>query len=117
MYKTIGCIFAMLLGMVTVAQAGQQDFTLINDTGRPICDVYISPDNARDWQEDLLEGDKYCMSQGESIKITFDRSFQGVKLWDLRIVDNKGKETIYEDFNLMKISNIKVRRNGTAEYW
>lgn len=117
MHKTLVLTLALLLGAFSASQAGQQDFTLINDTGGPICDVFISPDNARDWQEDLLENDKYCISQGEKIEITFDRSFQGVKLWDMLIVDKNGRQTVYEDFDLTKISNIKLRRNGTAEYW
>ncbi|MBQ9406798.1 MAG: hypothetical protein IJU37_08720 [Desulfovibrio sp.] len=117
MRKIIVFTLALMLGTISLSQAGQQDFTLVNDTGRPICDVYISPDNARDWQEDLLRNDKYCLPSGESIDISFDRSFRGVKMWDMRIVDDKGNETIYEDFNLMQISNIRLRRNGTAEYW
>ncbi len=115
--KKLVLTLTLLLASYGVCQAGAQDFTLINESGRPVCDIYISPDNARDWQEDLLENDKYCLGQGEKVTITFDRSFKGVKLWDLRVVDDKGNETIYEDFNLMNISNIKLRRNGTAEYW
>ena len=64
-----------------------------------------------------MEGDKYCLAQGESIKISFDRSLKGVKMWDLRVVDDKDNESIYEDFNLMEVSNIKLLRNGTADYW
>ncbi|MBQ9451764.1 MAG: hypothetical protein IJU65_00500 [Desulfovibrio sp.] len=114
--KRLILVLTLLLVSYGTGQAGEQDFTLINNSGRPICDVYISPDDARDWQEDLLEGDKYCLANGEQITITFDRSFKGVKLWDLRVVDNKGRETIYEDFNLSRISTITLRRDGTAEY-
>ena len=117
MPKAIALALALLLGQFAAAQAGEQDFKLINDSGRPGCDVYISPADATDWQEDLLEGDKYCLAQGESIKISFDRSLKGVKMWDLRVVDDKDNESIYEDFNLMEVSNIKLLRNGTADYW
>ncbi|MCR5562476.1 MAG: hypothetical protein K6F46_03765 [Desulfovibrio sp.] len=117
MPKAIALALTLLLGQFAVAQAGEQDFKLINDSGRPVCDVYISPADATDWQEDLLEGDKYCLSHGESINITFGRSLKGVKMWDLRVVDDKGNDSIYEGFNLMEVSNIKLLRNGTADYW
>lgn len=117
MQKAIMLALALLLGQAAGVQAGEQDFKLINDSGRPVCDVYISPASATDWQEDLLEGDKYCLSQGESINISFGRSLKGVKMWDLRVVDDKGEESVYEGFNLMEVSNIKLLRNGTADYW
>ena len=107
----------LLFGSLAAAHAGQQDFTLTNKSGRDICDVYISPDNAKDWQEDLLESDKTCLHHGESVKIVFDRSLKGVRIWDMLVVDNKGNETVYENFDLMKISTIEIRPNSIAEYW
>ena len=114
MKKALILTAALLLGSAA-AQAGQQDFTLVNDTGRPICDVYISPSDVADWQEDLLENDKYCMAQGESYHITFSRDLKGIKMWDLRVIDDKGKDKVYDDINLMEVSNITLRRTGVAE--
>ncbi len=48
MKKALILAVALLFGSVAAAQAGQQDFTLVNDTGRPICDVYISPSDVAD---------------------------------------------------------------------
>jgi hypothetical protein len=115
MKKALILAVALLFGSVAAAQAGQQDFTLVNDTGHPICDVYISPSDVADWQEDLLENDKYCLSQGEKYHITFGRDLKGIKMWDLRVVDDKGKDKVYEDINLMETSTITLRRSGVAE--
>ena len=115
MKKTLILAIALLLGLVTAAQAGQQDFTLVNDTGRPICDVYISPDNATDWQDDLLADDKFCLGQGDSFYIKFSRELKGIRIWDMLVIDDRGKEKVYEDINLMEVSTITLRRNGVAE--
>ena len=115
MKKVLILAIALLFGSVAAAQAGQQDFTLVNDTGRPICDVYISPSDVADWQEDLLENDKFCLSQGEKYHLTFGRDLKGIKMWDLRVVDDKGKDKVYEDINLMETSTITLRRTGMAE--
>jgi hypothetical protein len=36
-----------------VAQ-GKQDFSLVNQTGYDISEVYVSPANSSDWEEDVL---------------------------------------------------------------
>ncbi len=36
-------------------------------------------------------------------------------MWDLRVVDDKGKDKVYEDINLMETSTITLRRTGMAE--
>ena len=36
---------------------GKQNFTLVNQTGYDISEVYVSPANSSDWEEDVLGED------------------------------------------------------------
>lgn len=103
----------LALAMPITAQAGDQDFTLVNASKSVICYVYLSPSNANTWGDDVL-GAKDCMGSGESIDIAFSRTSQ--KLWDLRVEDADGKGETYRGFNLMEISEITIKGNGKASY-
>jgi len=65
-----------------------QDFTILNETGFTIYHIYVSPDYADDWEEDLLGADEVLLS-GE----TFDVSFSGYGdhcVFDIKLVDDEG---------------------------
>ena len=87
------------------------DFELHNMTGYQIEQVYVSPNNKNDWEEDVLgEG---VLENGESVDITFDRQKQDY--WDLKVVFKGGKESIWYKFDLAQITDITISfRNGKA---
>jgi hypothetical protein len=87
------------------------DFELHNSTGYLIEQVYVSPNNKEDWEEDVLgEG---VLENGKSIDITFDRQRQDY--WDLKVVFKGGREAIWYKFDLAQITDITISfRNGKA---
>jgi len=88
------------------ADEGKQDFTLVNDTGYTISEVYVSPVQADDWQEDVMGAD--TLEDGQSVDIHFQRDESTCK-WDLKVVyadDNSSAE--WGDINLCSVSEITI---------
>jgi hypothetical protein len=56
----------------TIAKQSKLDFTLLNRTGVTIMELYVSPDDVDDWEEDVLGRD--VLKHNASVDITFSRS-------------------------------------------
>ncbi len=105
-------VLAVVLTATAFARRGQQDFTLHNETGVEIYELYVSPTSADDWEEDVLGVD--TLPAGESVKITFDDREKRGK-WDLKVVDSKGNSIEWEALNLIEISEVTLHyQNGKA---
>lgn len=105
------CAVSLLSLQVARAQ-GKQDFTLHNDTGVEIHELYVSPHSSDDWEEDILGED--TLADGESVTIHFSRK-EKAKLWDLKVVDGKGNSIEWESLNLLEISEVTLHyKNGKA---
>lgn len=105
-------VLALVLTATAVARTGDQDFTLHNETGVEIYELYVSPTTADDWEEDVLGVD--TLPSGDSVKITFnDREKRGK--WDLKVVDSKGNSIEWEALNLIEISEVTLHyKDGKA---
>jgi len=105
-------VLALVLTATAVARSGDQDFTLHNETGVEIYELYVSPTSADDWEEDVLGVD--TLPSGDSVKITFnDREKRGK--WDLKVVDSKGNSIEWEALNLIEISEVTLHyKDGKA---
>jgi hypothetical protein len=109
---TLVLVLATLLGSSAPALAGDQDFTLVNETGDTIDQVYVSPSDVNDWQEDVLG--RQVLSDGEECPISFQRS-ETAELWDLKVVDADGDSVVWKGLNLLEISQATLRyqKDGT----
>lgn len=96
--------FSMLLTQKASAQ-GKQDFTLHNETGVTIAELYVSPHHSNDWEEDVLGQD--MLADGESLDITFSPRTKP-KMWDLKVVDKDGESIMWENLNLLEISEVTL---------
>ena len=99
----------------SAAEAGAQDFTLVNETGVEIDKVYISPHDGDDWEEDILGKD--TLPTGQSVDIKFNRDETAAQ-WDLRVEDKEGNAIEWENLNLLKISKVTLHykdKKATAE--
>lgn len=105
--------FAILIALAgPLARAGDQDFTLVNETGIEIHAVYISPHSSDDWEEDVLGKD--TLPDGESVDIAFSRK-EKAKVWDLRVEDKDGDSYEWEKLNLLEISKVTLHyKKGKA---
>lgn len=108
----LGAVALAAVLAAPAAQAGAQDFTLINDTGVEIHEVYASPTKADDWEEDIMGRD--TLDDGESVDISFSPK-EAAKLWDLKVVDGDGNSIIWTRLNLLEISEITLHyQDGRA---
>lgn len=108
------CLLASVLGLLlaSTAIAGIQDFTLHNETGVEIHEVYVSPSKAKDWEEDILgEG---TLPDGESVEITFDDRESAAK-WDILVKDEDGNGIEWIGLDLTEIADVTLHyKKGKA---
>jgi hypothetical protein len=94
------------------AIAGDQDFTINNETGVEIYQVFTSPASTNEWQEDVMGAD--TLPDGESVEISFDGN-EEAELWDLKVADSEGNSIVWTRLNLMEISTLTLHyENGKA---
>ncbi len=98
MKKFAGLIVLFVLAFGP-AFAGDQDFTLINDTGLTIDQLYCSPTATKDWEEDILGVD--VLKDGGKVEIKFSRDEKAAE-WDLMIVDEEGDKIFWSEINLLE---------------
>lgn len=108
-----------VLGLALVAafmappvMAGAQDFTLVNDTGVEIHQIFTSPTDTDEWEEDILGED--TLAHGQAVNIHFSPK-EDAALWDLQIADGEGNTITWEKLNLLKISKLTLHfKDGKA---
>jgi hypothetical protein len=110
-------IFVLTLALMALASvpalAYSQNFVIVNNTGSTIYNIYVSPVNSDNWEEDIL-GDSGVVMPGESKSITF--SGYNDRYWDLRVVFDNGADFYWTNVDLFSISRITVNSNGTANF-
>lgn len=89
---------------VTAANQNKQDFTLHNETGLEVKEVYISPTAAENWEEDILGTD--TLETGDSVNISFTRRRED--MWDMKVVFRSGKSNVWTKLNLSKITDVTL---------
>ena len=112
----IGMVFAVAAAAAFLAPAtsiaqeeGKQDFTLVNETGYAISEVYVSPSRASDWQEDIMGSD--VLEIDSQVHITFHRREHPCH-WDLKVVyqdDDSSAE--WGHIDLCTVSTITIHYN------
>jgi len=95
--------------------AGRQNFSLVNNTGYTIKEVYVSPVSTNDWEEDVLGQD--TLDDGQSVVIRFPHHAGGC-FWDLQVVYDDDTKAHWDNFNLCTISEISISYNEkTGKTW
>jgi len=102
----------MALVAASAVPAGDQDFTLVNQTGVEIHSLHVAPHSSDEWGEDILGKD--TLANGDSLEITFGKHDRAHH-WDLRIEDEKGNSVTWENLDLMKIEEVTLHvKDGKA---
>lgn len=100
------------VALVPAAMAGDQDFTVLNKTGIEIHELYVTPHDSNDWEDDILGED--TLANGAEVDIKFSRK-EKAKLWDLKVVDADGSEVTWENLDLLEISKVTLHyKKGKA---
>jgi hypothetical protein len=112
---TFGAFALMIMLAPRVPAQGKQDFRLYNETGLAITEMYISPASADQWGDDILGID--TLADGDDTMIHF-LPRERVAYWDIKLVDENGKDHIRYKFNLLNISEITVTKQKDGSwYW
>ena len=104
--NVFGALFALALLTVstTAALADPRDFTLINNTGTDIHQVFVSPSNQTDWGDDILGQD--ILPASATVDIHFQRFTQGDCLYDIKVVTDNGAEGTLGQVNLCETNTV-----------
>lgn len=106
--KSVLCALAVgLLTMGSVAKAGEQDFTLVNDTGVEISQIFISSAAVDNWEENLLAKDEVLPS-GNEVEIKFSPE-ENAELWDIKVMDSDGSSVTWERLKLTEITKVTLK--------
>jgi hypothetical protein len=85
--------------------AGQQNFTLTNNTGHTVVTLNVSASNENSWGEDILGRD--TLANGESASITFPHGETQCN-FDIRATYDDGGTTDARGVNLCTISTVTL---------
>lgn len=105
--KSAAAVAAMFL-FHGVALAGQQDFTITNETGYALKHIYVSESANEKWDEDILGRD--VLEDGEEFELSFDKAEKTCK-WDMKVIYDDGESAVWQNLNLCKISKLTLRWN------
>jgi hypothetical protein len=102
----------LISAFAPAAWAGDQDFTLMNNSGRQVDSVYVSKHSTTDWEEDIMGRD--TLSSGESVNISFSKGERGCQ-YDMMVKYHAGGQDAWPNLNLCEISKITLSRDEQGE--
>ncbi len=87
------------------ADATNQNFTIRNNTGQTINELYVSAVSTDEWEEDILG--RETLANGEAAQIAFERAETQCQ-WDLRVVFEDGQSLEERGVNLCQTAEVEV---------
>jgi hypothetical protein len=95
-----------------LALAADQDFTLVNHSGKQVDSVYVSKVRSNDWEEDVMGRD--TLDAGESVDISFSKGERACK-WDLKVEYHGGGQDAWPAVNLCDATKVVLFRDKGGE--
>lgn len=109
----LAACFSVAFVMPALAQEAKQDFTLSNRTGYELKEVYVSPANVDDWQNDVLGSG--TLGDSATVDIKFNRATKTCK-WDLKVVYTvDSSSAIWHNIDLCVVEKITIRYNKNTD--
>ena len=109
-------LFLILLLSVADTLAADLDFTLVNQTGRSFEGLYITASDNKDWDANILLGEK-VLAAGGTIQVRFKNDAKS-ETWDFNLVDDEGLSVTFDKLKLAGVDTVTLKDvNGeiTAE--
>jgi hypothetical protein len=107
-FRALVATFLSIVVLAAIAAqsvfADPRDFTLINNSSVTLTSVYVSPSDAKGWEEDVMGRD--VLPAGESVDIGFAKAKTGVCLFDIKVVGIAGEVGILYDIDLCSTSTV-----------
>ena len=97
---------ASLLSFAPMAQAANQDFTIVNRTGYEINDIWVSRASGNDWGRELM-GRGNILSDGESFDVSFPNGTRACR-FDLRVRYTDNETAVWNDMDICSISRVSL---------
>jgi hypothetical protein len=90
----------LLLLCISLSAQAQQDYyvDVTNKTGFTILHMYVSPADAKNWEEDVLGSG--ILQNGETQRVNLNGYFSPV--FDIRLVDEEGDSYTFWNLNVVK---------------
>ncbi len=105
--------FGMLMysaaALCGTAQAGEQDFKLVNKTGHQIDSVYVGASSSNSWGNDIMGKD--ALPTGETVSITFPHTTAACS-FDIKVQYNDGDTAEWSKVDLCKWEKISLFWDG-----
>ncbi|MBE6046929.1 MAG: hypothetical protein E7213_00730 [Clostridium sp.] len=89
----------------------EQNFILINQTGKEINDLYISPAAEEKWGNDILILDS--LSSGKKTEVEFSTEVK-TQYWDLKVIDKDRNEITWRNIDLFTVSELTLKLEGSV---
>jgi hypothetical protein len=93
---------AMVVGS---AQAGTQDFDLVNNSGRTIERIFVSSVNTDSWETDVLG--RFILPSGYTKHVTFSRHYPGCE-FDVKVMFRDGSSLTDWNVDLCRVGRVIV---------
>ncbi len=96
-------VIASFLSVGGFARAGEFSFTLVNNTGVEIIDLYFSPASQDKWGKEVLLLD--TLPHGEEVGLQFSRP-EKADAWDIKILDEQETALQWSGLKLSEVSQV-----------
>lgn len=114
-YSFLGAavLSAMVFTTGATAQRVDRDFAVENRIGGTIRELYVSPSSVTQWGPDQLG--ENVLANGGSLTLHFSpRNYRGQCVFDIKLVESDGDESVVNGVNLCTITAVTFRRNAAG---
>ena len=108
----LASLVAAALSIASIAKAGDQDFTITNNTGMALGSMYVAPESdAKSWGSDLFRGK--VLPAGNKVDITFSKGNTECE-YAIAFKDSEGNEYEIHNVDLCTISELQLSKSGDS---
>jgi len=107
--KKVFFVFTVLFLLSIIAgntNAQNQNFSMTNNTGMILVDVFISPDDANNWGSDVIPKD--MILDGETFNFTFTDVAADKCIWDIMFTADNGTKYYMQNVDLCNTVTITL---------
>lgn len=109
----LGAMALSVAVYATAAHAIDRDFTVHNNIGSTIQQLYVSPTSVSQWGPDQLGSS--VLANGGQVTLHFNPStYRGQCNFDIKIVEADGDQSVLHGINLCTITDVTFSRNGAG---
>jgi len=106
-------IFFALIAAVMLSAGGvfaqNADFSMTNNTGMTLIDVFISPSASDNWGSDVIPSD--MILDGETFNFTFSNVTSDQCIWDIMFTAEDGVAYYMRGVDLCTLTTITLSKN------